>query len=238
MMDVCEVARVRKYILVGVVASLFIMIAPIQQSINYSRVTEDLVEQIVIMPGEFVTNFVICGFRGVASDIMWVKIDMLWHHGRWFEILPLLRSITWMQPHFIEAWDLASWHLAYNLYAYTEDASAREIYAEEGIKLLKEGIAKNRNVYDLWFSLGWIYYNKLEDYGEGVRYFKSATRFEHPSYIDRMIAHAYRKNGDIESEYRQWQYCGTIFQDEDYHLSITDRHLRKAEEVLREQGKI
>lgn len=238
MMDLCAAARIRRYILLGVVASLFIVIAPIQQSINYSRVTEDLVEQMVIMPGEFVTNFVIGGFRGIASDIMWVKIDSFWHHGRWFEIMPLLRSITWMQPHFIEAWDLGAWHLAYNLSAYAEDTAAGAAYVEEGIRFLKEGVAKNRNVYDLWFSLGWFYYNRIEDYVEGIRYFRSSTRFKHPSYIDRMIAHAYRKNGDIKAEYRQWQYCRTVFQDDEYHVSITDRHLKKAEETLRSLGKL
>ncbi|MBL7071241.1 MAG: hypothetical protein ISS26_03605 [Candidatus Omnitrophica bacterium] len=228
--------RIRKYIFLGIAASLFIILAPIQQSINFSRMTEDLVDQIVIIPGEFVTNFVIGGFRGLAADIMWVKIDHMWHSGRWFEVMPVLRSITWMQPHFIEAWELGAWHLAYNLYAYAGETEEAGKYIEEGIRFLKEGVAKNRNTHDLWFGLGWIYYNKLKNNDEGARYFKIATRFDHPSYIDRMVAHAYRKKGDIESEYKQWQHCLTVFTDDEYHINISKRHLEAAGNRLREEG--
>lgn len=237
-MDYYTVSRIRRYILIGVIASLFIAILPLQQSINYSRVTEDLVEELVIMPGEFVTNFIIGGFRGIAADILWVQIDELWHHGKWFEIIPLLRAITWMQPHFLEAWELGAWHLAYNLYAYAEGMPDREKYISEGIRFLKEGLAKNRNIYDLWFNLGWIYYYKLNHYDEGIRYFRGAARYNHPSYIDRLIAHAYRKKGDIEAEYKQWQYCLTIFQDDGYHIAIVKEHLQRAEDKLKELGKL
>ena len=102
----------------------------------------------------------------------------------------------------------------------------------------KEGIAKNRNVYDLWFNMGWIYYHKLEDYMEGVRYFRGAMRLEHPTYIDRLVAHAYRKNGDIEAEYEEWQRCLTVFKDDDYHIDISERHLEKARDKLIKAGKI
>lgn len=237
MMDLYEVSRIRKYILIGLIASFFIAILPLQQAINYCRLTEDLVEQLVIMPGEFATNFIIGGFSGVAADILWIKIDEFWHHGKWFEIMPLLRAITWMQPHFIEAWELGAWHLAYNLYAYAEGMPNREMYIAEGIRFIKEGLAKNRNVYDLWFNLGWIYYSKLNNYDESIRCFRSAARYKHPSYIDRLIAHAYRKKGDIEAEYKQWEHCLTIFQDDSYHIDIVKQHLEKAEEKLEESGK-
>lgn len=236
-MDSYTVSRIRKYILIGIILSLYIAILPLQQAINYSRVTEDLMEQLVIMPGEFVTNLVIGGFKGVAVDILWVKVDELWHHGKWFEILPLLRAITWMQPHFLEAWELGAWHLAYNLYAYAKGMPNREEYIEEGIKFLKEGLVKNRNVYNLWFNLGWVYYHKLNDYDEAIRYLRGATKYEHPSFVDRLIAHAYRKKGDIEAEYRQWQYCLTIFQNDSYHIDIVKRYIEEARAKLAELGK-
>ena len=230
--------RIRRYILVGVIAFLFIAILPLQQSINYSRVSEGLTEQLVIVPGEFATNFAIGGFRGIAVDILWMKIDELWHHGKWFEVIPFIRAITWMQPHFLEAWELGAWHLSYNLYAYAEEMPDREKYIYQGIRLLKEGLARNRNVYDLWFNLGWVYYNKLEHYGEGIKYFKGALRYEHPSYIDRLIAHAYRKMGDIEAEYREWQRCLTVFTDDNYHIKLVRKHLEQAKEKLIKSGKL
>ncbi|MDD5680662.1 MAG: hypothetical protein PHI59_05435, partial [Candidatus Omnitrophica bacterium] len=101
-----NVPRMRKYIISGIIAGLFMVILVLQASIDYSRVTEDLAESMIIMPGEFVTNFVIGGFRGIAVDLLWLSIDEMWHTGKWFEIIPLLRGITWMQPHFLEAWEL------------------------------------------------------------------------------------------------------------------------------------
>ena len=70
------------------------------------------------------------------------------------------------------------------------------------------------------------------DYDEGIRYFRGAVRYEHPSYIDRLIAHAYRKKGDIESEYKEWQHCLTIFTDDQYHIDIVEKHLEAAKEKL------
>lgn len=237
MIDSCTASRIRRYVWAGTALLLLAMLAPIQQSINYSKMTEDLVDNIIIMPGEFVTNFVIVGFRGIAADLLWVKVDGFWHQGRWFEIMPLIKAITWMQPHFLEPWELGSWHLAYNLYAYAGDSPDKGIYIKEAIRFIKEGIAENRGVYNLWFNLGWIYYNKLGDYDDGIRYFRDAVRYEHPNYIDRLIAHAYRKKGDIESEYRQWQYCLTIFQDDSYHIDIVKKHLKAAENRLKELRK-
>ena len=224
---------IHKYILLGAAAFLFITILPLQQSINYSRMAEDLTEHLVIIPGEFVTNFVIGGFHGIASDVLWIKIDELWHRGGWFEIMPLIRAVTWIQPHFIEAWELGAWHLSYNLYAYAEGMPGKEKYLDEGISFAKEGLARNRNAHDLWFNLGWIYYHKAQNYDEAIKYFKGSARVEHPSYIDRLIAHTYRKKGDIEAEYKQWQYCLTIFKDDDYHINMVKRHLKQAEEAGR-----
>lgn len=232
--------RMRKCIIAGIIGGFFIAILMLQASINYSRVTEDLEESMIIMPGEFVTNFVIGGFRGIAVDLLWLKIDELWHTGKWFDIIPPLRAITWMQPHFLDAWELGAWHLAYNCYAYAEQAGIpdKNKYIDEGIKFIKEGLARNRNVYDLWFNLGWIYYHKLKNYDEGIRYFRAGTRVKHPSYIDRLIAHGYRKKGDIESEYRQWEHCLTIFKDDKYHIDIVKTHLERAKEKLIAAGKL
>lgn len=232
--------RIHKCVIAGIITASFTAILVLQASINYSRVTEDIEEAIVIMPGEFITNFIICGFRGLAVDLLWLKLDELWHMGKWFDIIPILRSITWMQAHFLEAWELGAWHLVYNCYAYAESAgiAGKDIYIEEGIRFIKEGLARNRDVYNLWFNLGWIYYHKLKNYEEAIRYFRSASRYKHPSYIDRLIAHAYRKSGDIELEYKEWQRCRTVFMDDPYHTQISKEHLEKAKKKLIESGRL
>ena len=228
--------RIHKALLIGTVCALFMVILILQQSINYSRVTEELVENIVILPGDFITGFIVGGFRGIAVDLLWLRLDEYWHQGMWFRVLPILRVITWLQPHFIEAWELGGWHLAYNMYVYAEGEPNREHYIEDGIAFLKQGLARNRNVYDLWFNIGWTYYHKLKSYDDGIRFFRGALRFEHPSYIDRLIAHAYRKSGDIESEAKEWKRCLTVFTDDEYHIDISKKHLKEAEQKLKKRG--
>jgi len=234
-MDLSVSLRIRRYLLIGAAFFILISLAPLQQSINYSRVTEDLAESLVIRPGEFATNFVIGGSSAIAVDILWLEMDEMWHCGKWFEMLPILRAVTWMQPHFVEAWELGGWHLAYNLHAYAKEMPDREKYLEEGIGFLKEGLSRNRSVYDLWFNLGWVYYNKLGDYDTAIRYFKSAVRYEHPVYIDRLLAHCYRKKGNLEQEISEWERCLRLHPGNEYHIKIVKKHLERAKKKLKEE---
>ena len=89
-------SRIHKILLTGIACAALIAILPLQQSINYSRVTEDITERLVVMPGEFITVFILGGFRGIAVDILWLKMDEYWHHGEWYRVMPILRIITWL----------------------------------------------------------------------------------------------------------------------------------------------
>jgi len=62
------------------------------------------------------------GFRTVAADILWMKVDQMWDGGNWWALPPLLESVTQLDPHFVLAWKVYGWHLAYNL-----NAEARSI---------------------------------------------------------------------------------------------------------------
>ncbi len=74
-----------------------------------------------------------------------------------------------------------------------------------GVKFLQKGITYNPNRYDLYFELGWIYYNKGKDYPNAVRYLEKAIKYPHPEYVDDVLAHAYEKNGQIDMAIKQWE---------------------------------
>lgn len=76
---------------------------------------------------------------------------------------------------------------------------------ENGISFLKKGITYNPNRYDLYFELGWTYYNKGKDYPNAVRYLEKAIKHPHPDYVDDVLAHAYEKNGQIDLAIKQWE---------------------------------
>ena len=210
------------------IASMIVLLAilvPLQQDITYHRLQEDLREEIVILPGEFMSNFIISGFRGVAVDILWMRVDEYWHTGQHFKMLPLFRAITLIQSRFIEAWSLGGWQLIYNMSSLAPTRHEADEYIEDGIQFLQEGISKNSRIHDLYFELGWSYYHRLEDYDEAIRYFRMGTRFSHPPHLDRLIAHAYKKKGDLRAAYKEWKRCEAIFVDDEHHQGIVTKQL-------------
>lgn len=219
--------RTSYVVLAGFIVYLVSVISPLQEEINFVRLKNNISQNLAIEPGSFLNLFMISGFEGIAVDLLWLRMDEEWHKGRWYEMLPTLSAITHIQPSFLQAWELGGWHLVYNMSAYSKDEAQSKKFIEDGIKFLKKGISKNRSNYSLYFNLGWMYYHKLNNYKEAVIYFKSAARFKHPSYIDRMIAHAYRKLGDEKSEAEQWKKCLELYPDDEYNKRIVNEFLNK-----------
>ena len=225
--------RIRKHFVskafsIGFILALLIVLFPLQKEINGLRIKENLSETLVIMPGDFINFFIIGGFRGVAADVLWLRADKYWYHGEWYKILPIYRTIAWLQPHFIEVWSLGSWHMAYNLYAYSKDDLQKQQFLQMGIDFLKEGIIKNRDKYILYFELGWTYFHKAESYDEAIRFLKKAVQFDSaPTYIDRLIAHAYRNKGDFAGEAAAWKTALVVHPEDEYHIELCRQFLEK-----------
>jgi tetratricopeptide (TPR) repeat protein len=186
-------------------ALIFGLILPLQMNLTERRLSVELEERLVLLPGDMVSSVILAGFRGVAADILWLRTDMYFHMGQWYKVLPLYRTITFLQPHFIQAWSVAGWHMAYNIYHEAKSEEEKKDWLEAGLNFLKEGITYNPGRYELYFETGWTYFHKARDYDEAIKYFRRAIRFPHPDYIDRMIAHAFFKKGDIQSAYQEWQ---------------------------------
>ncbi len=215
------------FIFVFIIALSFALILPLQMRINEARLREGLVERIVLLPGDMVSGVILGGFRGIAADILWLRCDMYFHKGQWYKILPLYRTITFLQPHFIQAWSIAGWHMAYNIYHEAKVAD-KEKWLEAGLNFLKEGIINNPHRYELYFETGWTYFHKAENYEEAIKYFRRAIRFPHPDYIDRMIAHAFLKKGDVRGAYEEWKRIVSMHPED--RLSID--HFKKVEAML------
>lgn len=213
-------------ILAGTIVYLSSVMALVQQDINHWRIEKDISTNLVIEPGSFTNIFMISGFEGLVADLLWLRMDEEWHKGRWYEMLPMVTAVTYIQPNFLQAWEMGGWHLAYNMSSYTKDKRESEQFIDEGIKFLKRGIAKNRDKWELYFNLGWIYYNRLQDYEKAIACFRNADRFKHPSYVDRLIAHAYRKLGNRIKEAEEWKRCIALHPDDEYNREIADKFLK------------
>ncbi len=147
------------------------------------------------------------GMREAVASVLWVQADQFFHTGEYEAVLPLVRLVTWLDPHQIDVYSTGAWQLDYNLVDSHERSDRR--YIPAAISLLKEGIRNNPDIYDLYFDLGWMHYmQKLKEYEGGAYWIAEATKHgakdpntgedqPRPSFVDRMLAHAYEKRGLI-----------------------------------------
>lgn len=222
--------RTSKLIWIAPLVLLIVAQGPLQSLIHSQRRVYKLLPPIDVlvlyqlMPAEAITITVIGtmlgGFRGVAAKMLWLKSDEYWHSGRWYSMLPIMRTITWLDPTFIQAWDVAGWHVAYNLRAEAKTEEEQDEYVRKGCEILEEGIRWNPTSWQLLFQLGWTHYDKSGNLEEAIRWFKRALPYEDwkPGDLPRtqhMLAHAYERLPDIPMALKTWKddfkyehYCG------------------------------
>jgi len=161
------------------------------------------------------------GFRKLAANFLWLNVDTAWHSGQMHRMVPIMRTTVTLDPNFIDAYLLGSWHLAYNLTAkLPETPEALKEYSEKykrrlGVKevwyyvaadFLKDGIRKNPREYKLYFDLGYaIYETKLNDHANAVRYLKEARRYKHDQWVPRMLYYSMWHNGQYDEALEGWK---------------------------------
>lgn len=191
------------------------VIDPIEHQINVKSGKAANNELMVQLPGQFILASV-TGFKEVVAGLLWVRADTYFHSGDYEAIIPLVRLVTWLDPHNIDVYSTGAWHLDYNFVDSNELSDKR--YLPASIALLKEGIKNNPNAWDLYFELGWVHYNrKLEDIDNALKYVKLACEkdgfdpntgkvTDRPEFVDHMLAHMYEKAGQYDNAIKQWQY--------------------------------
>jgi tetratricopeptide (TPR) repeat protein len=148
----------------------------------------------------------ILGFRTAVADLLWLKVDGYWHQGRMEMMLPIMYSVVRLDPHFIDAWAIGAWHLAYNAPVTVNTMEDKRAFIDKAVVFLQDGIKRNPHHYQLYFELGFnIYYVKLEDYKNAAYYIEQACRYQHPKVVDRMLLHAYEKGGEYEKALDGWR---------------------------------
>jgi len=153
--------------------------------------------------------------RYTLAAFVWLKADYYHHDAEasrqpWTEnksLMPLIRLVTYLDPHFVQAYDFGGYHLAVNLKK-----------PEEGINLLQEGIRNNPDSFDLLWEMGYVLSGQKR-YSEAIPYLlKALPLAEQKSTMDDVaekkvwiisrLAHAYyaEKDYDKALEYcREWR---------------------------------
>jgi len=155
-------------------------------------------------------------FRGVAANFLWLKMQRLWDMGQastlgqTAEAEKVMRTVTLLDPHWLEPWNFAGWHYAYNLSYEAEHAHnypEQGRFIQAGINYLTEGVSYNPGTYELYFELAWTYYDKMKEYDEAAKWAEATLTFDHPEYIPRQIGHMYERKPDIPLALDWYDYC-------------------------------
>ncbi|MHB1000535.1 MAG: tetratricopeptide repeat protein [Armatimonadota bacterium] len=209
--------RSSRIILLLIVVALIPVIVQLQKNIDplraqfqpgkgISAVMTNVGNNPVVLPSQFVAGTLI-GFREVVAGLLWVRTDEFFHNGNFEAIVPLIRIITWLDPHQVDIYSTGAWHLSYNFTDSAERADRR--YLPPALKFMEEGIENNPNVWDLKFGLGFMLHClKTLNFKEAIYWEKEAAKDKDCKlFVHRQIAHAYEKSGNIDMAVKQWQTC-------------------------------
>ena len=185
------------------------------------------------------------GFREAIAGLLWVRTDEFFHSGDYDAITPMIRIITWLDPHFIDVYETGAWHMDYNFTDFQQRSDRR--YIPLSISLMEEGIKNNDNVPELYADLAFTHYfrkigdyvnaqqwyvkgqrtaeeerNETEDKTDGDDQDRAKAAAQSVTTLSHMLAHTYEAEGLIPQAIKQWQYCVTMHQhDIDHHAGET-----------------
>ena len=122
------------------------------------------------------TTVALGGFRGLISNILWIRATDLQDDDKYFEMAQLASWITKLEPHYIQVWLVQAWNMAYNISVKFNDFSDRWRWVQRGIELLRDdGLRYNPNEPLMYRELAWFFQHKLgQNLDDAHLYYKQA----------------------------------------------------------------
>ena len=160
-----------------------------------------------------------------------MRCDDFFDSGDYQGITPLIRIITWLDPHQIDVYETGAWHMDYN-FTDTDQRSDRR-YIPLSLALMREGIENNPDVPDMYSDLAFThYFRKIADFPMAQQWYvkgqavddkirtdttpdlddsdsrsKAKEAAQSVTTMGHMLAHTYEALGEIPQAIQQWQYC-------------------------------
>lgn len=187
------------------------------------------------------------GFRGAVADYLWIVAHTHWERREWFRMHRLMEMVCLLQPRSVLFWDMASWHMAWNIahdarYDPEEPRLSKRIWAERkwievGRRLLERGVENIPDRYELWARLGWLLDQKVGDHAASAENWRRAASFPNaPAFARRQVGYQLEKAGRPEEAYRYWRELWAAHPDKsDNAIMLWDRiaeHIRLLEDQL------
>lgn len=220
---------------------LFIPVAVLQVKIDplrhqYEPGSKNTGRAVSQLPIEFALGAA-TGFREAVAGLLWVRTDEFFHNGDYEAITPMIRIITWLDPHQVDVYETGAWHMDYNFTDSNQRSDRR--YIPLSLALMNEGIANNPTIADMRGDLGFThYFRKIADFPKSAQVFAAGqamtqdlwnqslahpndTELHKEAYDGRTsviglghgLAHALEAQGRIPEALAQWQYCVATHED-------------------------
>ena len=218
--------QARRLQLLVVALLLFIPVALLQRGIdpiyqkNYAP-SQSIKQGAKNLPVEMALG-AFTGFREAVAGMLWVRCDEFFHNGDYEAIMPLIRVITWLDPHQIDVYETGAWHMDYNFTDSQERSDRR--YIPFSLSLLGEGIDNNPDEPDLYSDMAFVhYFRKIEDFPKSAEWYrkgwavvqaKNVGDMTDPTQFDEAdkgvmtvghgLAHSYEFSGNLPAAIAQW----------------------------------
>ena len=157
--------RLKKFLLLGLAALLFVGVSQIQKALNRDRKELGLtrVEPLENAPPVLAfTTVALGGFRGLIANALWIRASDLQDEDKFFEMAQLADWITKLEPHYVQVWLVQGWNMAYNISVKFKDFHDRWRWVQRGISLLRDdGLRFNPNETLIYRELAWFFQHKM-----------------------------------------------------------------------------
>lgn len=105
-------------------------------------------------PTSSTMNLVLLGFRGIASNVLWMEAVEQKKKKDWGGLKSTVDSITLLQPHYRKVWEFQGWNLAYNVSSEWDGVQDRYYWVTEGLKFIIRGSDRNNHIPELHSEVG------------------------------------------------------------------------------------
>jgi len=175
-------SRAKKFLLLLLAAALLTVSSHVQKSMNRDRAQLGLTigEPLQNAPPMLAfTTVALGGFRGLISNMLWIRANDLQMDDKYFEAAQLADWITDLEPRIPAVWVFQAWNMAYNISVkFKENApgdySDRWRWVQRGIELLRDdGLRYNPNAVSIYQQLAWFFQHKIgQNLDDGNLYYK------------------------------------------------------------------
>ena len=176
-------ARPKKVLLLLLAATLLFGSSRMQQSLNRDRDQLGLVRASALQnapPMLAFTTVALGGFRGLISNLLWMRANDLQLDDKYFEAAQLADWITDLEPHYSQVWLFQAWNMAYNISIKFKDFPDRWRWVERAIELLRDdGLRYNPDDVLIYRELAWFFQHKMgQNLDDANMYFKQQWAVE------------------------------------------------------------